>query len=160
MEDFKKKSDIGIYKANKNMKGSVAQFKMAGDNSCMFLELAKQVRPMDDKKPYDWENKIIVKLGSSDIGKILAYFHPQIMYYRQTPPELALFHKNDRGSKSIKLEWQEREWKGKKTYSYYLSVSSKEGSNNPVRVSVPISLDEVEILKIGFNRALEIILGW
>ncbi len=152
-------NDIGIYKPNRKTTGSVAQFKLSGDRSCMFLELAKQVRPMDDPKPYDWSEVIRVKLGQADLSKMLAYFHPQIMYYRSPPEPLKLFHKNKRGSKSIELKWQEREYQGKKTHSYYLTVSSKEGDDLK-KVSVPIGLDEVELLKIGFTRGLEIILGW
>jgi len=159
--DFIKRGDIGIYKPNTKKTGSVAQFKMGSKNDCMFLELAQQVRPMDDPKPYDWENtKIIVKLGTVDITKMLAYFAPQLMYYRQVPQPLKLFHKTPAGSKTIELKWQEREYKGNKTHSYYLSVSSKQGSQDPIRVACPISLDEVELLKVGFTRALEIILGW
>lgn len=158
-KEFKRRNDIAIYKANKRKSGSVAQFKMGGDDTCMFLELAKQVRDMDDSKPYDWENKIIVKLGYTDISKILAYFAPQIMYYRTPPNSLKLFHQTSKGSKSIELKWQSNEYKGNKTYSYYLTVSSKQG-DVVNKVSVPISLDEVELLKVGFNRALEIILCW
>ena len=155
------RNDIGIYKANKKKTGSVAQFKMGSKNDCMFLEMAKQVRDMDDSAPYDWKNtKICVKLGTTDISKILAYFGPQLLYYRQIPEPLKLFHKTAAGSKTIELKWQEREYKGKKTHSYYLSVSSKQGSQDPQRIGVPISLDEVELLKVGFTRALEIILGW
>lgn len=158
---YVKRADIGIYKPNTKTTGSVAQFKMGSKDDCMFLELAPQVRPMDDAKPYDWENsKIIVKLGTVDITKMLAYFSPQLLYYRQTPDPLKLFHKTDTGSKTIELKWQAREYKGKTTYSYYLSVSSKQGSQDPQRVACPISLDEVELLKVGFTRALEIILGW
>ena len=155
------RGDIGIYKANPRKTGSCAQFKMGSKNDCMFLEMAKQVRPMDDNKPYDWQNtKICVKLGTVDISKILAYFAPQLLYYRQAPEPLKLFHKTSTGSKSIELKWQEREYKGKKTYSYYLSVSSKQGSQDPQRIAIAISLDEVELLKVGFARALEIILNW
>jgi hypothetical protein len=156
-----KRADIGIYKANKRKSGSVAQFKMGSKNDCMFLELAKQVRDMDDSKPYDWENtKIIVKLGITDITKMLAYFSPQLMYYRTPPAPLKLFHKTKTGSKTIELKWQSNEYQGKTTYSYYLSVSSKQGSTDPMRIACPISLDEVELLKVGFTRALEIILAW
>jgi hypothetical protein len=155
------RSDIGIYKANNKKTGSVAQFKMGGKNDCMFLELAKQVRPMDDSAPYDWKGtKICVKLGQTDITKMMAYFAPQLLYYRQAPQPLKLFHKTPTGSKTIELKWQEREYKGNKTYSYYLSVSAKQGSLDPQRIAIPISLDEVELLKVGFTRALEIILGW
>lgn len=160
-ERFERRGDIGIYKANKRKSGSVAQFKMGNKNDCMFLEMAKQVRDMDDPKPYDWENtKICVKLGTTDISKMMAYFAPQLMYYRTPPQPLKLFHKTAAGSKTIELKWQENEYKGNKTYSYYLTVSSKQGSQDAVRISCPISLDEVELLKVGFSRALEIILAW
>ena len=158
---FVKRADIGIYKANKKKSGSVAQFKMGSKNDCMFLELAKQVRDMDDPKPYDWDNtKICVKLGTVDITKMMAYFAGQLMYYRTAPEPLKLFHKTPTGSKTIEMKWQSNEYQGKTTYSYYLSVSSKSGSQDAIRIACPISLDEVELLKVGFTRALEIILAW
>lgn len=157
---MKRRGQIGIYKANKRESGSVAQFEMSRNNDCMFLEMAKQHAPMDSSKPYDWDNKIIVKLGHTDICKILAFFSPQMMYYSRPPEPLKLFHQNDKGSKGIELKWQEREWQGKKTYSYYLTVSSKVGDADPLKISVPIGLDEVEYLKVGFAKALELILGW
>lgn len=161
MADYVKRKDIGIYKANKKLTGSVAQFKMGSQDDCMFLELASQVRDMKDSKPYDWENtKIVVKLGVTDISKLLAYFEPQLMYYRTAPAELELYHQTKTGSKAITLKWQSNEYKGKTTYSYYLSVSAKQGSQAAVRVACPISLDEVELLKVGLKRALELILKW
>jgi len=157
---MKRRGQVGIYKANKRQTGSVAQFEMSRNDDCMFLEMAKQHAPMDSSKPYDWENKIIVKLGHSDICKMLAYFAPQMMYYSKPPSPLKLFHQNNKGNKGIELSWQAREWKGVTTYSYFLQVSSKVGSNDPLKISVPISLDEVEFLKVAFKKALELILGW
>jgi hypothetical protein len=127
---------------------------MGHENTCMFLELAPQIRAMDDRKPYDWDNKISVKFGISDITKFMAYFAPQMMYYRSEPKPLKLFHKNPKGSKTLELKWQP------KYSNYYLSVSAKEGTDPARRVSVPIGLDEVELLKVAFARALEIILAW
>lgn len=153
-EKFVRRKDIGIYKANKNKSGSVAQFKIANDNSCMFLEMAKQVNDMDSDAPYDWEkSKIIVKLGIPDITKMLAYFRINA----PTQP-LKLFHQNERGSKSIELSWQE------KYRTYYLKVSckekDKEGKEELKSLAIPIGLDEVELLLVGFNRALQLILNW
>lgn len=157
MNKSNKIRDIAIYKANKKNTGAAAQFKLGHERECMFLEMAKQVRDMNDSKPYDWENtKICIKLGIVDITKILSYFHPQLMYYRKTPESLKLFHKLDNSSKTIELKWQE--YKGR--YSYLLSVSSKVGDNAPNRLQIPISLDEVELLKVGLVKAIEIILGW
>ena len=131
-EQNERRRDIAIYKPNKKVTGGVAQFKLGNRNDCMFLEIAK----------------LIVKLGIADITKMMAYFR-----LANPGAPLKLFHKNDRGSKTIELKWQD-------SYkSYYLSVSSKEGDVLK-RAALPIGLDEVELLLVGFNRALEIILRW
>jgi len=93
-----RRRDIGIYKANKNVTGAVAQFKLGSNNDCMFLELAKQTKPMDDSAPYDWENtKITVKLGIADITKMMAYFK------MDTDDALKLFHRTPKSTKTIEL---------------------------------------------------------
>lgn len=149
-ETNERRRDIAIYKPNKKTTGGAAQFKLGNRDDCMFLEIAKQTGSMSDKsKLYDWTNtKIVVKLGIADITKIMAYFR---MNNPSSP--LKLFHKNDRGSKTIEFKWQPD------YSSYYLSVSSKEGSELK-RAALPIGLDEVELLMVGFTRALEIILRW
>jgi len=149
MEENERRRDVAIYKPNKKQTGGVAQFKLGNRNDCMFLEVAKQTAPMASDKPYDWVNtKIVVKLGIADITKMMAYF-------RLDSPgaPLKLFHKNDRGTKTIELKWQ-TDYR-----SYYLSISSKEGEELK-RASLPIGLDEVELLMVAFTRALEIILRW
>lgn len=144
-----RRKDIAIYKPNKKITGGVAQFKLGNRDDCMFLEIAKQTDAMDSSKPYDWENtKIIVKLGIPDITKMMAYFRMN----NPTSP-LKLFHKSNRGTKTIELKWQES------FGNYYLSISSKE-HNVLKRAALPIGLDEVELLMVGFARALEIILKW
>ena len=149
----RKKDFIGIYKANKNNNGAVAQFKLGSEKDCMFMELAKQVRPMRDSKPYDWENtKITVKLGDADIGKLLALFNGTLPTETDpTKPDLFLFHKNAKGNKMIKLKKQAR--------GYYMKVSISEGDRKDA-VALPISWDEAELLKIALTKGYEIILGW
>jgi len=149
MNENERRRDVAIYKPNKKQTGGVAQFKLGNRNDCMFLEVAKQTAPMSSDKPYDWVNtKIVVKFGIADITKVMAYFR---LNEPNTP--LKLFHKTDKGSKAIELKWQSD------YRSYYLSVSSKEGDELK-RAAVPIGLDEVELLMVAFNRALEIILNW
>lgn len=149
----RKRDFVGIYKPNKNMNGSVAQFKMGSQRDCMFLELAKQVRPMDDSKPYDWDNtRITIKLGEVDIGKLLALFNGA--YPPSTDPtkdDLQLFHENAKGNKVIKFKRQDR--------GYYMKVSIKEGDRQD-QIAIPIGWDEVELLRIALTRGYEIVLGW
>ena len=153
MNENRRRRDIGIYKANPKQSGSVAQFKLANNNDCMFLEVASQNAPMDSSKPYDWANKIIVKLGEPDICKMLAYFKLE-----RPGAALKLYHQSpDGGNKGIELKWQE--YNGRQ--SYYLTVSHQKTKGAQAnRVSVPLGLDEIEYLDIGFRRALAIILNW
>lgn len=152
-ETLRRRRDIAIYKANQKQSGSVVQFKLSNQNDCMFLECANQNAPMDSSTPYDWKNKIIIKLGTPDICKMLAYFKldkpgAPVKLYHQSP---------DGTNKGIELKWQE--YKGKQ--SYYLSVShQKKKGEAPNRVGIPIGLDEVEYLLVGFRKALGIILAW
>ena len=145
--------DIGIYKPKKDMTGAVAQFKMAKDKECMFLELARQNAPMDSPKPYDWEKtKITVKLGHTDIGKLLALFNGTLPPPREADkPDLELFHKNPKGSKVISLK--------RMPVGFYLRTSIKEGERQDA-IALPLSPDEIELLRIGLRRAYELMLGW
>lgn len=152
----RKRNYVGVYKPSKDFKnrpGSVAQFKLGGQLDCMFLEMAKQIRPMDDPKPYDWENtRVTIKLGEVDIGKMLALF-------RQTLPlnpdpqkeDLMLYHENAKGNKVIKFKVQER--------GFYMKVSVKEGDKTD-QISIPISFDEAELIRIALEEAYRIMLGW
>ena len=149
--DISKRRDIAIYKPNLKKTGSVAQFKLGGANDCMFLECTRQIGEMTGSNPYDWKNKIIVKLGTTDLCKMLAYFN---LYQPASP--LKLMHKLGTSNQLIELKWQE--YNGHS--SYYLSVSHKAGDAEANRVSIPIALDEVEYLVVGFRKALEIILDW
>jgi hypothetical protein len=149
----KKRDFVGIYKPNRNNNGSVAQFKLGSERNCMFLEMAKQVRPMDDSKPYDWENtRITIKLGEVDIGKLLALFNGALPPSPDAnKPDLSLFHENAKGNKVINLKKQDR--------GYYMKVSVKEGEKQD-QIAIPISWDEAELLRIALARGYEIILGW
>lgn len=144
---------VGIYKANKNNNGSVLQVKLANKRDCMFFELAKQVRGMNDPKPYDWENtRVTVKLGEGDIGKLLALFEGNWpLNPDEKKEDLMLFHNNAKGNKVIKIKKQRR--------GYYMKVSVKEDGKQDA-IAVPISWDEAELVKIALRRGYEIILGW
>jgi len=145
--------DIAIYKPNSKKTGGVAQFKMSGASDCMFLECASQIGEMKSSNPYDWSNKILFKLGEPDICKMLAYFRLD-----KPSAELKLFHQSPDGtSKGASLKYQE--YGGKP--SYYLSLThQKSKGGTPNKVGLPIGLDEVEYLKVGFKKALEMILHW
>lgn len=148
----KKRGEIAIYKPNGKMTGGVVQFKLSNNDDCMFLEAAKQVRPMKDPRPYDWETKIIVKLGSGDICKFLAYLN---MPAPSAP--LKLFHQSPNGgNKTVEFKYQE--YNGKP--GYFLSVSAQGVDKQTGKAAISIGLDEAEFLKVGFKKALEVFLSW
>lgn len=152
--DERKRGEIAIYKPNPKKTGSVAQFKLGHQNDCMFLEIAPQLKEGGtDKRPFDWEKKIIVKLGETDICKFLAYIG-----LNRPGAALKIYHESpDGGNKGIEFKWQE--YKGRP--SYYMKVSHQKNKGaQATSVAIPIALDEIEFLKVGFRKALEVILDW
>lgn len=151
--DVRKRQNVNIYKANTKKTGSAVQFSLKNDNTCMFMECAKQVNAMDDPRPYDWDNKIVVKLGLQDISQLLFYLtlnKPQI--------PMKLYHQSPKGgNKTVELKYQE--FKGRP--GYFISTSwQKDKGQDVYRVSAPISMYEGEILKVALKVAIECILGW
>lgn len=136
-----------IYKANNNKSGAAAQFKLADNLPCVFLEVARQINDREASAPYDWANKITVKLGDTDIGKIL------LLLNGQGPEQLELIHKSPKGgTKYITLQVQER--------GIFMQVNSKAEDGTSNRVSFPIGYDEAGLLKLALERAYLIMLGW
>ncbi len=145
---------VGIYKPRKAIRGgAVMQLKLGSQRDCMFLEMAPQIRPMNDSKPYDWdEQRITVKLGSVDIGKLLALFcgsWPLASDAKE--PDLDIFHRNQKGNKVIKFKKQDR--------GYYIKISMKE-EGRQVSVAIPVGWDEAELLRVALERGYQILLGW
>ncbi len=152
--DVRKRKDVGIYKPNGKLTGSVFQFKLANDDSCMFLECANQIAQKDEARPYDWEKKIVVKLGLKDISQLLMY----LKLNRPGVP-LKLFHKspNSNGTKTLELKFQE--YNGRPGYFATCSWQKDKGEQAS-RINVPITMDEAEILKVALTMGIEVILGW
>lgn len=157
----KRRDYLGIYKANRNKTGSVLQLRMHNRGECAFLEMAKQIDDMDSERPYDWENKLVVKLDESDIGKLLSVLNDTWKTSKGTG--LELFHENSKGNKRISFAAQSNpQYPG-----YFLKVSSQEEvekdgkkEKKTSQIQIPISPDEAELMKIALTEAYRIILGW
>lgn len=154
----KKDNYLAIYKANKNTNGAALQLRLHRDHECAFFEAAQQIDDMDSANPYDWSKKIVVKLGDSDIGKLLMLLEDKV-------DSLKLYHQNEKGSKIVELKKQTGNYKG-----YFMTLSAaikegvdKEGNKVPAkntRVSLPIGDDEAELMKIALKTAYSRMLGW
>jgi hypothetical protein len=151
---FKKRTrNLSIYKANQKNTGSAAQFSISSSRDCMFLECAKQIAPMDSERPYDWDNKVCVKLGLPDISKFLAYLQEHKPSY-----PLKLYHETPGGgNKSIEFKYQEY----KERPGYFMSVAAQKGKGEELtKLSIPVGMDEAALLLVALRRGVEIILGW
>ncbi len=87
-----------IYKPRKTKNGSASSWTLNVDKDCMFLEMSQQ-REDDDKK-FDWDNKLIMKLGVPDIGALIS-----VLEKRES--DIKLFHKNDGGNSILKITTNE-----------------------------------------------------
>ena len=128
-----------IYKPNGKGTGAAIQFKPDFDKGCIFINAANQA----GEKSYNWDSKVIMKLGMSDIGKIIATLA------RRTT-ECKLFHKSERGQTTFDLK------PGTK-YGYMLNTTSTISDS---RVNLPVSDDEAEILLTLLRSVVPIFSRW
>ena len=107
---------------------------------------------------YDWskESKFIFAMGLPDLGKIIRFF-----VAGRADEQFSLYHDPDKG--------KENEGSRNKSMSFYtkdgclngciVTCSMKSGSST-VSHKIPVSGDEVIILKNLFEAAIPAILGW
>ena len=141
-----------IYKPTKAGKGSAAQFDLVIDEErklyCIFLEMANQDHEAFKSDPtlktMDWSKKIRVKLGSSDISKMI--------YGIAKGQEVKLFHKTKSSDTMIGIVPSKN--------GSYLNVSKRSENGSPERVSLPLAPDELNTLKILFSQALVRFYDW
>lgn len=138
-----------IYKANKNNTGAALQVDLNIKKGAVFLECANQ--RSEDR--FDWENKVTIKLSSSDIGQILEVLEG----HTQT---IKLFHQPSKGEyktaqnvKNVALTFTSN------TRGYNLTVS-QQTTNGIKRVSINISKAEGIVLRILLSSAIKKIYGW
>ena len=115
----------------------------------VYLDIAKAIgpNPNDPKlKSYDWNNKIGVKLGVSDIMKI-GYA------LSRGDSSGSLFHEYNGDTKVIDFNRVEGQ------SPYFLSVSAKI-SGKESKISLPIAREEAFALSVMMQQALSTIHKW
>ena len=115
----------------------------------IFLEITSS----KDKNVYDWDNKIVLALSATDVGKILHSFY--------TGTECKIMH--DPGAKKesqglIKKNLYIASPKGTANGCMIRAVQSQGGQQK--NHSVPITGDELIILKILFESSVPGMLAW
>lgn len=135
-----------IYKPNQRGTGGVVRFNLNAEKGAIFIEAAAQ----SGEKQFDWDSKIIMKWGLSDIGAALATLQGRT-------PQAKLFHKTEKASSALELTFREDPERA----PYSLMISRQEEADKSLRkVAIPITHSEAAVLETALRTATDRILGW
>lgn len=138
--------DYAIYKPNSRGTGGVIRFGLNRAKGAVFVDAAAQ----SGEKQFDWENKITMKWGLSDIGPILA-----TLQGRQ--PQAKLFHQSEKANSAFELTPREDPERA----PYLMSISRQDSSDKSLRkVTIPLTHGEAAILETALRAAVNRLLRW
>jgi hypothetical protein len=139
-------TDYAIYKPNARGSGGVIRFGFNPLKSSVFVDAAAQC----GEKQFDWDNKITMKWGLSDLGQVLA-----TLQNRQGAAKL--FHQSDKANSAFELAPREDPAKA----PYFMSVSRQDAADKSLRkVTIPITHAEAAVLETVVRVAISRILQW
>lgn len=132
-----------IYKPNSSKTGSALSIDFNKEKKSIFLEFAKQI----EEKRFDWSNKQIFKLSAQDSAKIC-------VFVRDKKEEMQLFHDpnksiNETTVKNAVLKIS------KSSYGYGFKINQQEKDNTLNSIGITLTEDEMYILILIFNKAIE-----
>jgi hypothetical protein len=135
-----------IYKPNQRGVGGAVRFNLNAEKGAVFVEAASQ----SGEKQFDWDAKIIMKWGLSDIGAALATLQGRTS-------QAKLFHKTERASSAFDLTFRDDPERA----PYSLMISRQEEADKSLRkVSIPLTHAEAAVLESALRTATTRILGW
>ncbi len=139
-------AEYAIYKPNSRGTGGVVRFGLNRAKASIFVDAAAQ----SGEKQFDWENKITMKWGLSDIGTVLAALQGRI-------PQGKLFHQSERANSAFELTFQDDPDRA----PYLLNIS-RQGSNDKSlrKVTIPLTQGEAAVLETALRTAVTRLLGW
>ncbi len=135
-----------IYKPNTRGSGGVMRFGLNVVKGALFVDAAAQ----SGEKQFDWENKITMKWGLSDLGVVLATLQGRL-------PQAKLFHQSDKANSVFELVFREDPERA----PYFLSLSRQDVSDQSLRkVMLPLNHGEAAVLETALKAATCRLLGW
>jgi hypothetical protein len=138
--------EYAIYKPNSRGSGGVVRFGLNPVKAAVFVDAAAQ----SGEKQFDWENKITMKWGLSDLGSTLAALQGRV-------PQAKLFHKSEKANSAFELTYQDDPERA----PYLLSISRQDAADKSLRkVTIPLSHSEAAVLETALRAAITRILGW
>ena len=138
--------DYTIYKPNSRGSGAAMRFGLNWQKAALFVDGASQI----GERQFDWENKIIMKWGLSDIGSVLA-----VLQGRTT--QAKLFHQSDKANSAFDLTLQDDPDRA----PYLINMSRQNSADKALKkVVIPLSHGEAAILEAALRLAVAPLVGW
>lgn len=139
-------SEYTIYKPNSRSSGGVMRFELNRVKGAVFVDAAAQ----SGEKQFDWEQKITMKWGITDLGAVLA-----VLQGRQ--PQAKLFHQSEKTNSAFELSTQSDPQRA----PLMMSLSrQEEGSKTLRKVVIPMTHAEAAILETALKTAVARLLAW
>ncbi len=139
-------SEYAIYKPNSRGTGGVVRFGLNRAKASIFVDAATQ----SGEKQFDWENKITMKWGLTDVGSALAALQGRV-------PQAKLFHQSEKANSACELIYQDDPERA----PYLLSISRQEAADKSLRkVTIPLSHGEAAVLEAALRTAVARLLNW
>lgn len=144
--EFDRLPDYAIYKPNNRGSGGVIRFGLNPVKAAVFVDAASQ----SGEKQFDWDQKIIMKWGLSDLGAALA-----VLQGRQ--PQSKLFHQSEKANSAFELVTRD----DPDHAPFLMTISRQDAVDKSLRkVTIPITHAEAAVLETIFRVAVTRILGW
>ncbi len=155
-EKAKYTNRFAIYKARRAGGGAALRFDFNPSREAVFAEFAPQRGGAE--REFDWENKMVFKLGVSDIGKILVALEGKsgagALDLYHDPTKSAGGAASAGGARNAALAVT-------RTERGFLFKLSQQAADGGVRaLSVNVSEDEAALLRILLARAIERVFAW
>jgi hypothetical protein len=139
-------AEYAIYKPNSRGSGGVVRFELNRAKEAVFVDAAAQA----GEKAFDWEQKVTMKWGLSDLGMVLA-----VLQGRQA--QAKLFHQSERANSAFEFSARDEAQRA----PFLMSVSRQEEGSKAVRkVVIPVTHAEAAILETALRSAVIRLLGW
>ena len=138
--------EYAIYKPNSRGSGGVVRFGLNAAKASVFVDAAAQ----SGEKQFDWENKITMKWGFSDLGTVLAALQGRLA-------QAKLFHQSEKANSAFELTYRD----DPDCAPYLLSISRQNSADKSLRkVTIPLSHGEAAVLEAALRAAITRLLGW
>ena len=136
-----------LYKRTKSGKGGAVEFELNVERQALYVSAAHQ----KDDTHFDWDAKIVMKLGLADIGGVLSLLE------RRVQKKVDLFHRTDSHDTNLELAPAE----GREEAGYVLAVARKRKVERAWdRVRIGVTEGEAAVLVPLFRAAVVRLAGW